>query len=311
MAMPKNFLVPRSCNIFFSFISEFGFLMLLFLNISSLLHRPEKETEIYFDRTTPTFRCTSTFQISRDGNEQPKFVMQYQNENICVAYNIGATTDPNGNAYISNPEIHLSCAKHLRFGLKVEDVYCRDAYFNSWLKMESKYFQKNSELLLDFSAKSLGTISDLQSVPFDVKCISTIGNYYYEMMDEGWTKDLWVAATIKKFTDVKIYVGSVEVMEVHRVILSARSPVLNSSLNNISNTAGKSIVTFGEEFDVEVVKNFLNFLYTGSLKSSAKVRQLSKLATMYEVETLKKYVCQQLLNASPPVEEVTDYLFLL
>jgi hypothetical protein len=129
------------------------------------------------------------------------------------------------------------------------------------------------------------------------------------MMDEGWTKDLWLAATNKKLTDVKIYVGSVEVMEVHRVILCARSPILNLSVNNISNM-GKSIVTLGVEFDIEIVKNFLNFLYTGSLKTTDGVRQLSKLATMYEVETLKKYVCQQLLNASPPVEDVTDYLFL-
>ncbi len=284
--------------------------MLLFLNISSLLHRPEKETEIFFDRTTPTFRCTSTFQISRDGLEQPRCVMQYQNENICVAYNI-ETLPYNGNAYIRKPIIHFTCAKHLRFGLKVEDVYCRDASFNSWLKMESKYLQINSELLvLNFSAKSLGSISDLQSVPFDVKFISTIGSYYYEMMDDGWTKDLWLAATNKKLTDVKIYVGSVEVMEVHRVILCARSPILHLSVNKISNM-GKSIVTLGVEFDIEIVKNFLNFLYTGSLKTTDNVRQLSKLATMYEVETLKKYVCQQLLNASPPVEEVTDYLLQL
>ncbi len=134
-------------------------------------------------------------------------------------------------------------------------------------------------------------------------------------MDEGWTKDFWVAATNKKFTDVKIYVGSVEVMEVHRVILCARSPILNLSLDKIrntaGNTAGKHIFTFEAEFDVEVVKNFLNFLYTGSLKTTDNVQQLSKLATMYEVSTLKKYVCQQLLNANPPVEEVTDYLFLL
>jgi hypothetical protein len=277
-----------------------------------LLHRPEKETEIFFDRTTPTFRCTSTFQIPAGGKELPKVVMQYQNENICVAYNIVAIPDNGYNGYISEPEIHLSCAKHLRFGLKVEDVYCRLVKYgdNEWLKMESKYIQRNSELLLDFSAKFLWTIRDLQSVPFDVKFISTIGNYYYEMMDEGWTKDLWLAATNKKLTDVEIFVGTVEVMEVHRVILCARSPVLNSSLNNISNM-GKSIVTLGVEFDIEIVKNFLNFLYTGSLKTTDNVRQLSKLATMYEVETLKKYVCQQLLNASLPVEEVTDYLLQL
>jgi speckle-type POZ protein len=133
------------------------------------------------------------------------------------------------------------------------------------------------------------------------------------MMDEGWTKDFWVAATNEKFTDVEIFVGTLKVMEVHRVILSARSPVLNSSLKKINKTAGKSIVTFGAEFEVDTVKNFLNFLYTGSLKTTDNVQQLSKLAAMYQVETLKN-VCQpfQLINANPPdVEEVTDYLLQL
>jgi hypothetical protein len=246
--------------------------------------------------------------------------MQYQNENICITYFTGEVKyykEFNGHNYnYHNPVINLSCAKHRRFGLKVEDIYCSllNKGYNEWLKMESKYFQKNSELLLHFSAQSQRmTIGSSTSVNFDVKFISTIGNYYYEMMDDGWTKDFWVAATNKKFTDVQIYVGSVEVMEAHRVILSARCPVLNFSLNKISHTAGKSIVTFGAEFDVDTVKHFLNFLYTGSLKSTDNVQKLSKLATMYKVETLKN-VCQpfQLINANPPdVEELTDYLLQL
>jgi hypothetical protein len=97
-------------------------------------------------------------------------------------------------------------------------------------------------------------------------------------------------------------------MEAHRIILSARSPVLNEFLNKISNTE-KSIVTFGVEFDVEVVKNFLNFLYTGSLKSTDSVHQLSKLAAMYQVETLKN-VCQ-LLNRAPDIEELSNCLIQL
>jgi hypothetical protein len=117
-------------------------------------------------------------------------------------------------------------------------------------------------------------------------------------------------------TDVEIFVGTAEVMEVHRVILCARSPVLNESLNKISNTGNKSIVTFEAEFDVEIVKSFLNFLYTGSLKTTDGAKQLSKLATIYQVETLKN-VCQpfQLFNANPMdgmnVEELTDYLLQL
>jgi hypothetical protein len=138
---------------------------------------------------------------------------------------------------------------------------------------------------------------------------STIGNYYYEMMDDGWLKDLWAAATDQKLTDVEIFVGTVKVMEAHRVILCARSPILNASLNNISNT-GKSIVTFGLEFNVEIVKIFLNFLYTGFLMTGASGKQMSQLAIMYEVETLKN-VCQ-VFNANPPdAEHVTDYLLQL
>jgi speckle-type POZ protein len=246
-------------------------------------------------------------------------MMQYQNENICIAYFTGKV-DYNEHFsnffYIAKSVINLSCAKHRRFGLKVEDVYCKllTSYpiYDEWLKMDAEYSQKNSELL-HFSAQSQRTIGPPSpSVNFDVKFISTIGNYYYEMMDDGWLKDFWVAATNEKFTDVDIFVGTQKVMEVHRFILSARSPVMNVSLNKISNTR-KSIVRFGAEFDVEVVKNFLNFLYTGSLKSTDNVQLLSKLATMYQVETLKN-VCQpfQLINANPPdVEEVTDYLLQL
>jgi hypothetical protein len=132
-----------------------------------------------------------------------------------------------------------------------------------------------------------------------------IGNYNYEMMDDKWTTDLWLAATNQKLTDVEIIVGTVKVMEAHRVILSARSPVLNIVLKKNSNTE-KSIVIFKEEFDVEVVKNFLNFLYTGSLKTTGGGQQLSKLAKICQVETLKN-VCQ-LINRVPDIEELSDSL---
>ncbi len=96
-------------------------------------------------------------------------------------------------------------------------------------------------------------------------------------------------------------------MEAHRVILSARSPVLNESLNKISNTAEKSIVTFGEEFDIDIVRYFLKFLYTGRLKVCPKVKQMSQLAAMYEVETLKN-ICQVLSAKPPDGEELTNFL---
>jgi hypothetical protein len=242
--------------------------------------------------------------------------MQYQNEDICVAYYIGdggeyEFADVGERRYVKQPVIHLSCVNHRNFGLTVEDIYCEFDGDNDWLKLESKYFQKNAELLhVAAESPSNFYVDPFVIVNFEIKTVSTIGNYNYEMMDDKWLTDLWLAATDQNLTDVEIFIGTVKVMEAHRVILCARSPVLNSSLNNISNTAGKSIVTFGEEFDVEVVKNFLNFLYTGSLKSSAKVRQLSKLATMYEVETLKN-VCLYANRPPKDVEDLTNSLLEL
>jgi hypothetical protein len=233
--------------------------------------------------------------------------MQYQKEDLFFANFTGRSSK----GIISKPVIHFSCAKHRRFGLKVEDVYfCSEPKHNQWFKMEAKILKNSTELLLRFTVNLEFDICNYDTVYFDIKTVSTIGNYYYEMMDDKWLTDLWVAATNKKWTDVEIFVGTVKVMEAHRIILSSRIPVLNESLSKISKPAEKSIVRFEAKFDVEVVKNFLNFLYTGRLESSASVHQLSKLATMYQVETLKN-VCH-LLNASPPdAEELTKHLLEL
>ncbi len=100
--------------------------------------------------------------------------------------------------------------------------------------MESKKLQNNEELLQRFTIRLEQEIciNCKCKFNFDIKMVSTNGNYYYEMMDENWLIDLWLAATDKKLTDVDMYVGTVKVMEAHRVILSARSPVLNILLIN-------------------------------------------------------------------------------
>jgi hypothetical protein len=246
--------------------------------------------------------------------------MQYLNENFLIAYfieeiqSLDSQMNQDDN---SKPVIHFTCDKHRSFGLQVEDVYCgmqEPREYMEWLKMEPKHFQKNAELL-HFTVQALLAFSQGKPIPnqfrvyFDIKTVSTIGNYYYEMMDDKWTTDLWLAATNQKLTDVEIFVGTVKVMEANRIILSARSPVLNEFLNKISNTK-KSIVTFGAEFEVDTVKNFLNFLYTGSLKTRDRSKQLSKLATMYGVETLKN-VCQLMNANSSDVEELTNCLIQL
>ncbi|EFX82551.1 hypothetical protein DAPPUDRAFT_316294 [Daphnia pulex] len=233
--------------------------------------------------------------------------MEYQKEELFFAY---ITAEHFDKDRITKPVIHVTCSKHKRFGLKVEDVYCSLHEPKQWYKMEPKKSNENAEILQHFTVQFETLDFNYQRdihITFDIKTISTIGNYYYELMDENWCKDLWAAAKNKNLTDVEIFVGTSKLMEAHRVILSARSPVLNSSL--ISSTE-KSIVTFEAEFDFDTVKYFLNFLYTGRLKVCPKVKQMSQLADMYEVETLKN-ICQ-VLSASPPdAEQVTNYLLEL
>ena len=179
--------------------------------------------------------------------------------------------------------------------------------------MEEKHFQSNPELLLHFSAQMELDVQFriLTEVYFDVKIVSTIDNYSYEMMDNSLMDQFWKAATEQKLTDVDIFVGTVKVMEAHRVILSARSPVLNAAFNKMSDIVKPHLIKFGAEFDVGVVKNFLNFLYTASLETSAtskstNYKQLLKLATLYEVETLQSIV--QVTDDISDVEEFTDCL---
>jgi hypothetical protein len=252
--------------------------------------------------------------LKKAENDQTICVMQYQNEDIFIAYfteekQIDSQLNQSDN---SKPVIHFTCAKHRTFGLQIEDIYCGmqesvSRGYQQWLKMEPKHHQKNAELL-HFTVRALFDLSQgkLQSrVYFHIKTVSTISNYYYEMMDNAWTTDFWIAAINQKLTDVEIFIGTVKVMEAHRIILCARSPVLNASLKKISNTE-KSIVTFGTAFDVDTVKHFLNFLYTGSLKTTDGGHQLGKLATMYQVETLNN-VCQ-LINRVPDIKELSDSL---
>jgi hypothetical protein len=243
--------------------------------------------------------------------------MRFLNENFFYCYFTGEkVTDPTDKTIftISKPVFHFSCSKHHRFGLKAEGVYCKQECRDlKWINMEEKHFQSNPELLLHFSAQME---LDVQfriptQVYFDVKIVSTIDNYSYKIMDNSLMDQFWTAATEQKLTDVNIFVGTVKVMESHRFILSARSPILNAAFNKMSDVENPPVIKFEPEFDVGVVKIFLNFLYTASLgiSTTSKVtnyKQLLKLATLYEVETLQSIV--QVTDDISDVEEFTDCL---
>jgi len=160
----------------------------------------------------------------------------------------------------------------------------------------------NVELFL-FVAQASETFYSC-NVHFRIEMTSTIENYHYQMMDTSWTTQLWQAALDRQLTDVEIFVGPIK-LEAHRVVLSARSPVLSILLDSIDHV--KSSIAIEESMDVNVVKHFLKFLYTGCLEMSATNRQLLDLAELYEVKTLLK-ICQLANCISPDVTSKLEAL---
>jgi hypothetical protein len=71
------------------------FLSYVYFNVFHFLNRPEKDTEIFFDGTTPTFRCV--FKGSENGKSN--CLMQYQKEDIFFAYFIGSITQHTTNRH--------------------------------------------------------------------------------------------------------------------------------------------------------------------------------------------------------------------
>lgn len=202
--------------------------------------------------------------------------------------------------------VHFICVNHRKF---VKEVLYSTNYTN-WFEMKPKNAKQKWEKseMLFFVAKADINFEKIgqQTIVFDIKMLSTIPNYSYEMMDKSWANQLWEAAVHGWFTDVDIFVGPNKIMEAHQVILSARSSTLKTLLGNLKDK-GKSTIIFPKEFDPLVVKHFLYFLYTGSAKVSFKNRQLLQLATDHKVETLIQ-VCTLATVDPPDVDEVTDFL---
>jgi hypothetical protein len=80
----------------------------------------------------------------------PKF--EYQKEDLYFAYITGHII---GESRISKPVIHFTCAKHRRFGLEVEDIYCSMQEHNrGGSKIEAKKSKKDADILLHLIANS-------------------------------------------------------------------------------------------------------------------------------------------------------------
>ena len=175
---------------------------------------------------------------------------------------------------------------------------------SSWIRM--KLDQQDKDVSI-YSAKLDTAVSNGNCITFRVKIASTIENYCFDMTDATWSTDLWAR---KQFTDVDVMVGPNK-LQAHRVVLSARSPVLKIFLSKKSDTGKTTTLKSGaDEVDFSVAEHFIKFLYTGTLSTSANNKQLLALAEIYQVETLKK-ICQLAVRESSNVEDITTSLLAL
>lgn len=259
--------------------------------------RPDAEIVIDHDQSVSTFQCCWELKVDAKALF-PNTVIEYQHEKLFSPHLTGKVHG----FVVKKPWIHLVCVNHRNFGFKaMNGFYSTDG--KTWIEMKKRKAE-DVELFL-FVGQTSETFRDGCRVTFCMEMASTIENYHYELMDTSWTTQLWQFALEHKWTDVEIFVGAVK-LEAHRVVLSARSPVLNVLLGDIDHL-GKSSMAVEENIDVEVVEVFLKFLYTGRLDRSATNKQLLQLAESYEVETLLK-ICQLANRISADVTSKLDAL---
>ena len=217
---------------------------------------------------------------------------EYQNEKMFFAQIVGDIID----WHIKKPLIRFFFVKPRNCVFKIVEVAMAHLLCDKFIRMKLDQQEKDVSIYTaQVDEIRVGLFS--ACIPFRVKIANTNENNCFA--DATWTTDLW---SEKQFADVDVLVGQNK-LQAHRVVLSARSPVLNTLLSKISHTGKCKLRIGADEVDSAVVEHFLKYLYTGTLSISANNKQLLALAEMYQVETLKA-ICQLAVRV-PDADEIT------
>ena len=226
---------------------------------------------------------------------------KYQNEKMFFAQILVETSNPNQQSFVK-PLIRFFFIKPRNYSFKIVEVWMSHGpVITKSIQMKPDQQEKDASI---FSVKMATNVNSNELIKFSIKIISTVENNCF--VDSTWITDL---CSEKQFADVDVLVGPNKV-QAHRVVLSARSPVLKILLSKVS-TTGKYTLTIGaDEVDFFVVLHFLKYLYTGTLSISANNKQLLALAEMYQVETLKE-ICQLAVCVSDAEGITTSFLAII
>ena len=118
---------------------------------------------------------------------------------------------------------------------------------------------------------------------FEIMIREAIDNYSYTLFDSLRSVHYWSMFELGIETDIE-FVFDDETFRAHRVIVAARSPVLAANFSSgTESVTGRLRI---DCIDPDVFREFLYFLYTGTLRVSANSTALLKIAKRYQVQTL-------------------------
>ena len=257
---------------------------------------------MYVDNCTSTFECCWPFYgvEARSMNA----LAEYENEKMFFVQILG---DNDGNN-IKTPLIRFFHLKPRNCGFKIAEIAMAGLDkslwpYDKWIRMKPDQQENDLRMFVAKLDRSVQHNSN-SSTKFRVKIVNTTLNYCF--FDATWFTDLW---SEKQLTDVDILVGENK-FQAHRVVLSARSPVLKILLSKISLKGRPTLKIGADEVDFSVVQHFLKFLYMGTLEISANNKKLLALAEMYQVETLKN-ICQLAVRVSDAEDITTSFLAII
>jgi len=132
------------------------------------------------------------------------------------------------------------------------------------------------------------------SANFQIKLSSTIEHIGYKLVDSTWKEQLWGSPVSKQLANAELIVGA-KTFPAHRLLLSLQSSVFAKMFTSdmIEARTGKANIV---DVDPTTFRQFLQFLYCGTLEPSGRTAELWAVANKYDVKTLME-ICQQ----APPV----------
>ena len=173
--------------------------------------RPEKETEMLFDRCASTFVCC--WHLCEEEARSLTVLPEYQNERMFFSRLEGEEEcryypNSDGKKYICGKNSVPFDSFRLRQTSQQRHKNSRTSYMaksissnTNWIKMKPRNGQLKTEMVL-FAANFDMEFEKADSIVFRVKMLTTIGNYCFDMVDATCATHFWSKTQLE---DVRLY----------------------------------------------------------------------------------------------------------